>query len=535
MAQGDHRSTFGREALLLLALFALVLLLRIPGVPQPFDNDSSAIAYHGRLINEGLPLYGEHHPGHHMPAAYYAFAAAFRVLGDSVAAIKIALIPWTFLLVVVIYRTGALLYDRPTGIAAAVFCAFLSSHQRLLGLTGEIELWANLPRAVGVWLIVRALVTRGAGWHWGLAGVMGAWSLAFKAVYISPLAVGGAVALIEFARRRHDPGVLGELLRRAAWMTGGLLVGVAPIVGYFALEGVLDRFLLTFRMGREYVAFRTRDAGWLQMFTIPIYGLRRSNPAVLALGLAGFVGMLTGRLKSLHAVKPSYPLAVWLFVSLIEAGVTRINFTHYHLLVIPPLCLLAAPVAVALYRWLRRRLEARPAWVRVPVLVLLVAALLLTGYRRNLNLMKYWARYQVGIVDFETYLVRGWYLGPDLIRIQKIADYVRANTTPDDRIYYWSGDMQVYYVSGRRCAADFIWPIDAAPTGAQAKIFSPTTEYILVGHNKYLPVPDWLREGLARDYVLETVIDEQEFWRRADGSASESPGNGLLEPPKSGT
>ena len=82
---------------------------------------------------------------------------------------------------VVVYRIGTLLFERATGIAAAVFCTFLCSHQKLLGLTGEIELWANLPRALGVYLVVRAVIRRGPMWIVGpgrvdrcrVAGVQG--------------------------------------------------------------------------------------------------------------------------------------------------------------------------------------------------------------------------------------------------------------------------------------------------------------------------------------------------------------------------
>lgn len=501
---------------MLVALFALVLLLRLPGVPQPFDNDSGAIAYHARLINEGLPLYGEHHPGHHMPGAYYAFAAAFRLLGDGVASIKIALIPWTLLVVWLVYRTGALLFDRSTGIAAAVFCALLGSHVKLLGLTGEIELWANLPRALGVYLVVLALVGRERGWLWGLVGLTGAWALAFKAVYVTPLAVGGGVAAVEFLRHRAERGAAAVLLRRSVWMMLGLLAGAAPIVGYFAAVGLLDRFLLVFRMGQDYVAFRGHDAGWLTMLTLPILGLRRINAAVLLLGLAGFFGMLAGRLRSLHPRRPTYPLALWLFVSVLEAGVTRVSFSHYPLLVVPALSLTAAPPALAGYRRLRERLQRRAPALRTAALALVVAAVLLVGYHRNLRLMGYWVGYRAGLVDYETYLVGGWNKGADLLRVQRLADYVEAATAPEDRIYYWSGDLQLYYLSRRRCASEFIWPIEAEPTGAREQILSPATAYILVGHNRYAPVPDWLEAGLARDYVLETVIEDQRIYRRLD-------------------
>ena len=84
-----------REWIILLALSLLVTLLRLPSLEQPFDNDSGANAYHARLIVGGEPLYGTHHPAHHMPAVYYVYALVFLLLGDSTWAVKLFLIPWT--------------------------------------------------------------------------------------------------------------------------------------------------------------------------------------------------------------------------------------------------------------------------------------------------------------------------------------------------------------------------------------------------------------------------------------------------------
>ena len=84
--------SFRRELAIILALLLLVVLLRLPFVGQPFENDSSAIAYNARLISRGEPLYGSHHPTHHMPAVYYTYAAAFTLFGDQVESVKALLI-----------------------------------------------------------------------------------------------------------------------------------------------------------------------------------------------------------------------------------------------------------------------------------------------------------------------------------------------------------------------------------------------------------------------------------------------------------
>jgi len=89
-----------------VALALLVILLRTPSLEQPFHNDCGAIAYHARLILRGEPLYGTHHPAHHTPAVYYAYALAFLLLGDSVLAVKLLLVVWIYATAYLMFRLG---------------------------------------------------------------------------------------------------------------------------------------------------------------------------------------------------------------------------------------------------------------------------------------------------------------------------------------------------------------------------------------------------------------------------------------------
>ena len=61
-----------------------------------------------------------------------------------------------------------------------------------------------------------------------------------------------------------------------------------------------------------------------------------------------------------------------------------------------------------------------------------------------------------------------------------------------------------------------IWPLNAEGTGSYERIFSPQTKYIIVGDGSDLPSVDWLDRELTRSYVLETVIQGQEVYRRAE-------------------
>ncbi|MCZ7666108.1 MAG: hypothetical protein M5U34_02115 [Chloroflexi bacterium] len=47
-----------------------------------FENDSGDHAYHARLILRGEPLYGDHHPDHHMPGVFTPMPWRFNCLAN---------------------------------------------------------------------------------------------------------------------------------------------------------------------------------------------------------------------------------------------------------------------------------------------------------------------------------------------------------------------------------------------------------------------------------------------------------------------
>ena len=236
------------------------------------------------------------------------------------------------------------------------------------------------------------------------------------------------MALIEFARHRKRIGRTESscCVARRGWPRA-CFVGAALVFGFFAAAGVLDRFLLDLRDGT-----RVRR--------VPHRGLRLVPDVLDPDSRPGFEptwpwwrwGWPGSRACSFRTVerpgsviRPTYPLAVWFFVALMEAGVTRINFTHYHLL---------AGSAAGLARGTGRG-------GGVPAIATGCSSRGRAGFAcrssrwsphsccspaigPNMNLMKHWARYQVGTEDHQTYLVRGWFLGQDLIRVQKVADYI---------------------------------------------------------------------------------------------------------------
>jgi 4-amino-4-deoxy-L-arabinose transferase-like glycosyltransferase len=329
-----------QEWVIAVALSLLVTLLRLPSLEQPFDNDSGAIAYHSRLIVRGEPLYGTHHPAHHMPAVYYAYALAFLLFGDSVWAVKFLLILWTIVTAYLLYRLGALMTDKATGALAAAFYSILTSHIYMWGTTAEIELFANLPH-IATLLVLMCLMTRHtAAWKFVFAGLLSAFTFLFKAVYFSPLAMAGLVLLIELWQTRATADAWRATLVRGLWLGVGFIAGLLPVVTYFGILGLLPRLLLVFTLGLGYVNHSAALVCLQDRLLFPLFGLAINNAVLLIFSLAGLLMVALNKLQEYHSERHERPttlfyVAVWYILSYIEASIARIPFLHYYLLIVP--------------------------------------------------------------------------------------------------------------------------------------------------------------------------------------------------------
>ncbi len=497
--------------MIVVALSLLVIALRLPSLEQPFDNDSGANAYHARLILRGEPLYSTHHPNHHLPAVYYTYVLAFLLFGDSLGAVKLLLMVWTIAATYLLYRLGTLLWNRAVGGLAAGFYAILTSSVWMFGTSAEIELFANLPRIAAVFVLLYLVVRHSAPRKFVWVGLLCAASFLFKAVYLSPLAMAGGVLLIEWWQTRRLPEAWRTLVQRSAWTGVGAAIGLAPVVVYFGLLGLLPRLMLVFTLGLGYVGYRSATSAAYWIFYPPIV-LTTNNVLLLIFGLAGFAAALVGqfrrpRLQPGQTVSTGVYIAMWLVLSLVEASVSQGLFPHYYLLMTPPLALLAAWFLLRMYAGFKSRAKATLA------LGALLTATLAVSVVFNFNYYDHYARYRLGRETYRDFLIEGWPQGSQLVRLQELADYIKARTTPSDYIYYWSGDVQLYYLADRRCPIDIIWPLYIEATGARERVFGPQTKYVVVDNSGDYPRPAWLDDTLAGKYSLETTIENQDIYR----------------------
>ena len=341
-----------------LATFVLGAILRLPTFGRPLLSDDEAIyAATADAVTRGDQLYRDV-VDHKPPFIYHVYQAGFAVFGPYGTHGAHALVILSVLL------TAGLLFAikarEPGGArvalaAAALFLIFSTTWHDYDALAANCELFVLAPQALAAWLLLRDLrrPARGAGGlaiHFAVGALIGASAL-FK--YQGLTFLGASIGLC----------VWWALLGRASWSwvaprglchVAGALATPALYLAWCAAAGNAAAAIYWFKFNFSYVGAGLSGTEALAR------GLRRTlligGTALVpyALGIAAAVAtaaamvrVIRGRLPRADAPSPSVVLAfLWLVTSAIAVTAGGRFFGHYFHLVLPALCLLAAPEGI---------------------------------------------------------------------------------------------------------------------------------------------------------------------------------------------
>ena len=504
-----------KEWLLFLLLTLLLLIVRLPSLDEPLDNDSAANAFFARQIIRGEPLYGKFHPTHHLPGIYYTFAAAFKLFGDSPITLKLFLFPWLLLCAWLTYRIGRLYLNDLSGVLGAIFFILISSQVSTKGTTVEMEQFANLPLTAGVFLTIILVRNRTPAWKYIWVGVIGAICMLYKINFVAPLAVAGTAILALAWMERNKSIFWKSAFPPLAWLFLGFIIPVAAVGYYFASLGLWDRFMLIFRLGFGYTLNENSMFPALPPpFGFPLVWMTVSNAALLVFGLIGVYRCIRHSfpLQDTESLT-NFMLSLWFIVSFAEAGLRGGGWEHYVLLVVPPLSLLGAyEISVAYERWQKQGSEQKArigAGLMIAMVVLIFVAL-------DFNFYSHYVAYKLEHISRDDFILgyKGTSgTGPQALNAEKIGYYLQAHTKPNDLIYLVTPFVQSYYYADRNPPVDVIWPVYLLATGPGERIFNPRVQYIVYDPGRE-GRPPWLTDGLKRYFYLETVFGDQEIYHR---------------------
>jgi len=440
-----------------LATFALGIVLRVPTFCRALLSDDEAIyAVTADALRRGDLLYRDV-VDHKPPLIYHVYQAGFAAFGPydtqgAHALVVLAVLLTAGFLFAIKWQERTAAGDGdgsvgpgcPSGLAAAgLFLVFSTTWHDYDALAANCELFLLAPQAAAACLLLRGLRARTAGvralaLHLAVGALIGASAL-FK--YQGLVFLGASVGLLLWwvilGRASAAWAVTGALAQLA-----GALVPPALYLWWCRGAGNLAAAIYWFKFNFSYVGAGLTGAAAIAR------GLRRTAliggvalvPYALGIAAASSTAprifrVLRRRLAGAASIdaevpSPSVVLGVlWLVTSAVAVTAGGRFFGHYFHLVLPSLCLLAAPGFCRLWS---------EGWSRRTPLLVLVAAPALIFF---------------GLATFGRPLAAALDEGEP--RYDEVAGRIAALTSTDERVFVWGNSPQLYVLARRPMGTRF--------------------------------------------------------------------------------
>ncbi len=405
-------------------ILVLTLILRMSFVHEPFDRDEGTYILLGQEVFKGAVPYRDAIEMK-LPGSFYLFAL-ITIFGNSVEYIRIITALYSLLTVTFTYLLACTVGSRRSGLLAALLCGIFTCGPIVQGSGSNLEVFLLLPMMAGVYLLFLGFDSRHR-LYFTASGFLLACAVSIKTialpVFLLPL------LFLPFVNRSS------RSCRYVAWNVAwyiipGIFMCVLLVV-YLAVNGAWNDFVYwNFTFASAYA-----ESSW-QLFWDRLISRGVSTASEFLLLWIAAVPALYWFL-----VKHRSPKGLFL-VGLVVATVVAVClpgkfWPHYLIPLIPPLSIAAGVGLATLYE--NRRLLF---YLLLPFLVLALYPTIRLDYPyytaspENASVMKF---------------------GSDVfVRAADAARYVKERTTPEDTIFQWGWEPEIYVIANRRSPNRFI-------------------------------------------------------------------------------
>ena len=402
-----------------LGIILLTVAIRLPSLlhPQPIDSEAMYSVVANEIVDGGRPYIDavERKP----PLLFWTYAAIFKVAGEfNWKALHIVALVWTLCAMAGLYVIGRELFDRNTGLIAALFYGVFQHWWTWKNLTFDGEMLMNLP-IIWAWAIAfRRSSSRLRPELFAAGALLGAAFLLKQPAAIAAVPLGIYLLLPSYRTSR-------SLTR-----TNSIIQAAILTLGFFAALGLV--MILLWKQGILHEAFYWTIADhdvphvfWQKGIVNTLIFLGACLPLVIGAIMAcrDKVEIWAGRTAERTA------FLGLLAASAIGAAAGARFYPHYYVQLIPPLALLAAPYYVRLWT----RMIQPPHWLLRPAVTYAWLALTIIAFS-----IKHWTG-----------------LAPRRIP-SEAGRYLSTHSRPDDRIFVWGQTLEIYLDAHRRPASRYI-------------------------------------------------------------------------------
>ena len=466
---------------LAVAVFSLVLVIRIRLLGIPLERDEGEYAYAGQLMLQGIPPYKLAY-NMKFPGTYLAYALIMSIFGQTITGIHLGLLLVNAVTIALIFFLGRRLINSTAGIVAAMTYAVLSVSPSVLGFAGHATHFVMLPVLAGALLLVHPPDRRslgrlfGSGLLFGLGLLMkqpGAFFALFGAIYVGVRDIRSGLPLRKVVLRNLS-------------FAAGVILPFTIMCFILWRTGVFDKFWFwTIGYARQYGGLIPLRGG-LRFFGHSVTDMIWDG--CWALWVLAVIGLLLCTLTRRRRSTASFLVGLLVFSAL--AICPGFYFRpHYFVLILPVISLLAGLAVIKASDLLKSQVSA----IRFLAFLLFVAALGLPIFRERSFLFRV-------PVNSASHLIYGQ--SPFLESI-RIGDYIREHSNPGDTIAVLGSEPQIYFYAHRHSATGYIYTYGLLESQKYARQMQLEMIHEI--------------EVARPTYLVSVVIDDSwTLWRQSD-------------------
>ncbi len=428
-----RRFSFRWEYVAICLVILLISSIRFRLRDFPLERDEGEYAYAGQLILQGIPPY-ELAYNMKLPGTYAAYAVIMAVFGETAAGIHLGLIVVNAVSIFLLFLIVRRLFDPLAAVIAGASFGLFTIRPLVLGLAAHATHFVTLFALLALLILFKALDSNrlilyfASGFCFGLAFLMKQPGILFGIF-------GGLYLCL-----RGWPGAdeRPAFIRKLVAYSAGAIVPYTLTCLILWRAGVFAKFWFwTVSYARAYGTEQAPFNG-LQQLANRIELQKEHILFLFFLAVFGMASFLWNRKMRPHALF----VIGFLGFSFLSISVGLYFRGHYFIMLYPVLGLLIGVGASALADLLRR-LRLKPA---------IVALLFSFAFANAL-----YAERHIYFFDSPRQACRDVYGPNPFPESLKIAEYIQAHSSPQDRIAVMGSEPQIYFYAHRHSATGYIY------------------------------------------------------------------------------
>jgi 4-amino-4-deoxy-L-arabinose transferase-like glycosyltransferase len=413
-------------------IIVLVVILRAPTLlPSMYTVDE---AYYATIANDMLDGGAVYRTAVDTkpPGMYYIYAGVFGIAGrNNLRAVHLLAICVVVATALVVRRIGTRLGDDWAGAWSGIgYALFVHAYRPADTLGANSEIFASFPLALSVLVFIHGQKKPAMGLMFLSGALVGIATLIRQPSVVTLGAILAALAYGWLILRSHS---FARVVVAAIGVMIGFIAVIAALAWHYQLQGNLrDAYLWSWAFAIRYVESET-TAPYVVKRILTVH-----LPVILLSGVLWYFGIrqVVETLRSLWR-RNSVPaeavlLVLWFGLSYLAIFIGWRFPGHYHLAVLPSLSVLAGQ-AFARFVAEQRRRSPRTRWRWLRAGIILMAA-----------------------VPAISFLIVAFAVRTQAFRFLPVVQQIVKETSPNDRIFVWGTEPQLYTFSDRRMATRFV-------------------------------------------------------------------------------